>query len=83
MSLTYLIEILLIGLIAGWLAGKVMRGRGYGVLIDIVVGIIGSFLGGFVFGILGIYAGSLIGRIIVAFIGAVILIWIVRKLGRR
>jgi uncharacterized membrane protein YeaQ/YmgE (transglycosylase-associated protein family) len=83
MGLTYLIEILLIGLIAGWLAGKVMRGRGYGVLIDIVVGIIGSFLGGFVFGILGIYAGSLIGRIIVAFIGAVILIWIVRKLGRR
>ena len=83
MGLTYLIEILLIGLIAGWLAGKVMRGRGYGVLVDIVVGIIGSFLGGFVFGILGIYAGSLIGRIIVAFIGAVILIWIVRKLGRR
>jgi uncharacterized membrane protein YeaQ/YmgE (transglycosylase-associated protein family) len=83
MGLTYLIEILLIGLIAGWLAGKVMRGRGYGVVVDIVVGIIGSFLGGFVFGILGIYAGSLIGRIIVAFIGAVILIWIVRKLGRR
>ena len=83
MGLTYLIEILLIGLIAGWLAGKVMRGRGYGVVVDIIVGIIGSFLGGFVFGILGIYAGSLIGRIIVAFIGAVILIWIVRKLGRR
>ena len=83
MDLTYLIEILLIGLIAGWLAGKVMRGRGYGVLIDILVGIVGSFLGGFVFGILGIYAGSLIGRIIVAFIGAVILIWLVRKIGRR
>ncbi len=83
MGLTYLIEILLIGLIAGWLAGKVMRGRGYGVVVDIIVGIVGSFLGSFVFGILGIYAGSLIGRIIVAFIGAVILIWIVRKLGRR
>jgi uncharacterized membrane protein YeaQ/YmgE (transglycosylase-associated protein family) len=83
MGLTYLIEILLIGLIAGWLAGKVMRGRGYGVLVDILVGIVGSFLGGFVFGILGIYAGSLLGRIIVAFLGAVILIWLVRKLGRR
>jgi uncharacterized membrane protein YeaQ/YmgE (transglycosylase-associated protein family) len=83
MGLTYLIEILLIGLIAGWLAGKVMRGRGYGLVVDILVGIIGSFLGGVVFGILGLYAGSLIGRIIVAFVGAVILIWIVRKLGRR
>ena len=71
---------IVVGLIAGWLAGKVMKGGGYGVLVDIVLGILGAIVGGWVFGLLGIHAGGLIGSILVAFVGAVILVWIVRKL---
>jgi uncharacterized membrane protein YeaQ/YmgE (transglycosylase-associated protein family) len=70
---------ILVGLIAGWLAGKVMKGGGYGVVADIVLGILGGILGGWVFGLLGLYAGGLIGSIVVAFVGAVILVWITRK----
>jgi uncharacterized membrane protein YeaQ/YmgE (transglycosylase-associated protein family) len=71
---------IVVGLIAGFLAGKVMKGGGFGVLMDIVIGIAGAILGGFVFGLVGIHAGGLIGSIVVAFVGAVILIWIVRQL---
>jgi len=69
-----------VGLIAGWLAGKVMKGGGYGVIMDIILGIAGAILGGWVFGLLGIHAGGIIGSIVVAFIGAVILVWITRLL---
>jgi len=63
---------IIVGLIAGWLAGKVMKGVGYGVLADIILGILGGILGGWVFGILGIWpGGGMIGSIIVAFVGAV------------
>ena len=70
------------GLIAGWLAGQVMKGGGYGVLMDILLGIVGGFVGGFAFGLLGLHAGGVIGRIVVSFVGAVILVWISRKLKR-
>ena len=74
---------IVVGLIAGWLAGLVMRGGGYGVLVDIVLGIVGGLLGGWIFGQLGIWpAGGLIGSIIVAFVGAVILVAITRLLKR-
>ncbi len=67
------------GLIAGWLAGKVMKGRGYGVLVDILLGLLGGVVGGWVFGLIGIWpGGGIIGAIIVAFVGAVILVWITR-----
>ena len=70
-----------VGLIAGWLAGKVMKGRGFGVLMDIVIGMVGAIIGGWVFGLLGIYSnGGLIGSVLVAFVGAVILLWLVRKI---
>ena len=82
MSLTGLIWFLLIGLIAGWLAGKVMRGGGFGVVGDIVVGIIGALLGGWLFGLIGIHAGGLIGSIITAFVGAVVLIALLRAIRR-
>jgi uncharacterized membrane protein YeaQ/YmgE (transglycosylase-associated protein family) len=71
---------IVVGLIAGWLAGQVMKGGGYGILVDIILGILGGILGGFVFGLLGLHAGGLIGNIIVSFVGAVILVWIARKL---
>jgi uncharacterized membrane protein YeaQ/YmgE (transglycosylase-associated protein family) len=80
--LSGLIWTLVIGLIAGWLAGKVMKGRGYGVLMDIVLGIVGGMIGRFVFGMLGLASWNVIGSIIVSFVGALILIWLVRQLKR-
>jgi len=83
MSTNQWIWFLLIGLIAGWLAGKVMRGAGYGVIGDLVVGVLGALLGGWLFGKLGIAVGSgLIGALITAFVGAVILVWVLRLLKR-
>jgi len=74
---------IIVGLIAGWLAGKVMKGGGYGVIVDIILGILGGILGGWLFGMLGIsLGGKWIGPIIVAFVGAVILVWITRLLKR-
>jgi len=82
MGLTALIWFLLIGLIAGWLAGKVIRGGGYGVIGDMIVGVIGAFIGGWLFGVLGISAGGFIGSLITAFVGAVILILLLRLIRR-
>ncbi len=70
---------LVVGLVAGWLAGQFMRGGGFGIVGDVVVGLVGSFVGGLLFSFLlpGSSAG-LLGSIVVAFIGAVILIAVVR-----
>jgi len=73
---------IVVGLIAGWLAGQVMKGGGYGVLADIVLGILGGIFGGWLFGKMGIGAGGTIGSIVVAFVGAVILVGITRLLKR-
>ncbi|HMD38777.1 MAG TPA: GlsB/YeaQ/YmgE family stress response membrane protein [Candidatus Acidoferrum sp.] len=74
---------LVVGLIAGWLAGLVMKGGGYGIIVDILLGIVGGWLGGWLFGRLGIWpAGGMLGSIIVAFIGAVILVGITRLIKR-
>jgi len=70
---------IVVGLIAGWLAGQVMKGGGYGIVVDIILGLLGAVVGGWVFEKLGIWpAGGMIGSIIVAFVGAVILVWITR-----
>jgi uncharacterized membrane protein YeaQ/YmgE (transglycosylase-associated protein family) len=82
MDATSLIWFLLIGLIAGWLAGQVMRGGGFGLIGDMIVGVIGAFLGGWLFGLLGISAGGLIGSLITAFVGAVVLIFLLRLIRR-
>jgi uncharacterized membrane protein YeaQ/YmgE (transglycosylase-associated protein family) len=72
-----------VGLIAGWLAGQVMKGGGYGAVADIILGLCGGVLGGWIFGRLGISAGGgMIGSIIVAFVGALILVGITRLLKR-
>ena len=68
---------LLIGLIAGWLAGKIARGRGFGCITDIVLGLIGSVLGGWLFLKLGILGGGFIYSLAAATVGAVILVAIV------
>jgi uncharacterized membrane protein YeaQ/YmgE (transglycosylase-associated protein family) len=69
---------ILIGLIAGALAGRVVSGHGYGVLGDIVVGVIGAFLGGWIFTVLGIGGGGVLMSLLVAFIGAIVLLWLIR-----
>lgn len=78
------LEWIVVGMIAGWLAGRVMKGGGYGIVADIVLGILGGIIGGRIFGMLGIWpGGGVIGSLIVAFIGAVILVWITRLLKKK
>jgi uncharacterized membrane protein YeaQ/YmgE (transglycosylase-associated protein family) len=67
---------LIIGLIAGWLAGKIMKGRGFGFFGDLVIGVIGALIGGFLFGLLGLSATGFIGSIIAAVFGAIVLLLI-------
>ena len=78
MDVTGLVIFLAIGAVAGWLAGTLMKGGGFGLLGNIVIGIIGAVVGGFVFGLLGVTAGGLLGAIITSTAGAVILLFVVR-----
>jgi uncharacterized membrane protein YeaQ/YmgE (transglycosylase-associated protein family) len=74
----FLIWAIILGIVVGWLAGKITRGSGFGMLGDLVVGVVGSLVGNFVFGLLGLAAYGLIGRFVVAVAGAVILLWLIR-----
>ena len=83
LSLSNVLWWLLVGLVAGFLASRVMRGGGYGVIGDIVVGLIGAFIGGWLAGLLGIGgSSSLIVSIVIAFVGACILLAILHAVGR-
>ena len=74
---------LVVGLVAGWLAGMLVKGGGFGLIGDLVVGVIGAFLGGWLFSTFGAsIGGGLIGSIIVATVGAVVLLFIVRLVKR-
>lgn len=75
-----LIATLIIGGIAGWLAGVIMKGQGQGLLMNIVIGVIGGFIGGFVFSLLGFGYTNVVGSLVVATVGAVILLWVVNKI---
>jgi len=76
----YIVGQIAVGILAGFLAGKIMRGRGFGILVDLLLGIIGSMIGGFVFGLLGLYSGGLVGQLVVATVGAMLLLYLVRHL---
>jgi uncharacterized membrane protein YeaQ/YmgE (transglycosylase-associated protein family) len=78
MSIEYLITSLLVGALAGWLCGLLLKGSGFGAVGNIIVGVIGAFLGNFCFGLLGIYATSFLGHLIFAVVGAFIFIWLLR-----
>lgn len=67
---------LLIGLAAGWLAGQLLKGRGFGMLGNLIIGVIGAILGGFIFGLLGFMTTSLLGQLIAATMGAIVLLLI-------
>ena len=75
-----LVAWLFLGLVAGWLAGKLSRGRGYGCITDIILGLVGSFIGGWVFTKLGIFGGGFIFSLAAATLGAVILVALVHLL---
>ncbi len=74
---------ILIGIAAGWLAGQFMKGGGYGLVGDLVIGVIGAVLGGWLLGLAGIAAVGLIGQLVVATIGAIILIALVRFIKKK
>lgn len=74
----YLVWVILIGILAGWIAGQLWKGSGFGVLGDLIVGVIGSLLGSFIFGLIGIGAYGLIGRLVISVLGTLILLWLIR-----
>ncbi len=71
---------LIIGVVAGWLAGRLTRGHGFGLVGDLVVGILGALVGGFIFRFLGITSFGIIGSFVAATVGAVVLLWLIRRL---
>lgn len=74
---------LIIGVVAGWAAGKLVEGGGFGLVIDIIVGIVGAFIGGWLAEAVGLsIGGGLISSIIVAIVGAVILLFLIRLIKR-
>ena len=77
-SFESIVTFLVIGLIAGWLAGVLVKGRGFGVLGDILIGIIGAELGGWIFSSIGLSAYGFTGAVITAFIGAVALLSVIK-----
>jgi len=76
---------IIVGLIAGWATGKIMKGTGYGVIGDLILGIVGAVVGGYVAGALGISpAGGMIYTILIAIVGAVLIVFLFRLItGRR
>jgi uncharacterized membrane protein YeaQ/YmgE (transglycosylase-associated protein family) len=78
-----LLIFLAIGAVSGWLAGMIMRGGGFGLLGDIIVGIVGAEAGGYLFGLLGISVGAgLMGPIVTATVGAIVLLFVIRLIKR-
>jgi len=78
-----LLWFLLIGVAAGWLASQIMKGGGSGLVTDLIMGVIGSILGGFLFGLLGLSADGAIGSLVTATVGAIVLIAGLRFISRR
>lgn len=67
---------IIIGIVSGFLAGKIMRGGGFGLIINLLLGILGGVLGGWVFALFGLAASGLIGSLITSTVGAVLVLWI-------
>lgn len=80
--MNYLI-FLLIGIVAGWLASIIMKGRGFGLIMNMILGIIGSFIGGTIFGIAGIHLTGFFGLFVSATLGSIVIIWIVSLFSKK
>lgn len=83
MSLTNIVIWIIVGGIAGFLASKVLSGKGMGLIWDVVVGIVGAFVGGWLAGLVGISVSNVFMLVVVAFVGAVILLVIFRAVSGR
>ena len=77
-----IIWIILIGILSGFVAGKLMRGGGFGLIVNLIVGVVGGVLGGWLFSLIGISAGGIIGSLITSVVGAIVLLWLVGLLSR-
>jgi len=73
-----IIAFLVIGIIAGWIAGKIMKGKGFGLFGDLGVGVLGAMIGGFIFHFFGFFAFGFIGNLVTAVVGAVVFLYILR-----
>jgi uncharacterized membrane protein YeaQ/YmgE (transglycosylase-associated protein family) len=78
----YLLWEIIIGILAGFLAGQIVKGSGMGILIDLLVGVVGSIIGGWIFGLLGLASYGLIGQLVMATVGAIVLLLIVKAIKR-
>lgn len=77
-----IIAFLIVGLLAGWIAGKIMKGEGFGMIGNMVVGIIGALVGGFVFSFVGLHAFSFIGQLVTSVVGAIIFLYVLQLIKR-
>ena len=75
-----LLGFIIIGIISGWLAGKLTKGKGFGLTVNLIIGILGSLLGGFLFRLLGFYSDGIIASIIVSTVGAILTLYLVNKI---
>ena len=82
-TLGYWVWFLFIGGVIGWLAGVITRGRGFGIIGDIVVGVVGAMLGGWIAGVIGISANSSFAAFLLALVGAVVLVGLTRLIVRK
>ena len=82
-NIGYWVWFFFIGGVIGWLAGIIVRGRGFGIIADIVIGIIGAMLGGWMAGVIGLSAGSSAGAFLLALVGAVVLVGLTRLIVRK
>lgn len=73
-----IIAFLIIGIIAGWIAGKIMKGKGFGLFGDLGIGVLGALIGGFIFDIFGLHAFGFIGNLVTAVVGAVVFLYVLR-----
>jgi uncharacterized membrane protein YeaQ/YmgE (transglycosylase-associated protein family) len=78
-----LISFLIVGLLAGWIAGRLTKGSGFGLLGNLALGVVGAFVGGLLFWVLGLTAQNLIGQIVTAVIGAIVFLYVAAKLKSR
>ncbi|HND60417.1 MAG TPA: GlsB/YeaQ/YmgE family stress response membrane protein [Opitutaceae bacterium] len=78
MTLQGFLTFLILGALAGWISGLISKGKGFGLAGNMIVGIVGAFLGGFGFGLIGISAHSFIGQLIFAVLGALAFLWVLR-----
>ncbi len=78
MNIISLLVFLAIGAVAGWIAGIIMKGGGFGLLVNIIIGVVGAVIGGFLFGLVGISTGGLVGSLITAVAGAVALLFVIK-----